>query len=114
MARVDGFDVKFTHRGSWKASLLVLGKCVAEIPVAWQTDRSGNTILVWFKTHNEACERLTAAKRFRIAVATKNANGSTNSSNITGIFWVIPIEVRLDGHHPRLFCEVEARAKPSD
>lgn len=114
MARVDGFEVSFTHRGSWRANLLALGKDAEVIPVAWRTDMVGKTILVWFKTEKEADQKLAAGSRFRIAVAYKNSNGSASSNNITGIFWVTPVEKQLDDHHPKLACIVEARAKASD
>jgi hypothetical protein len=114
MAKVDGFEISFTHRGSWKADLLAPGKDSEVIPVAWNTDWKNKSLLVWFKSDGEADTRLAAGHRFRVAVARKNSDGSTSSKNISGVLWVSPIEKNLDEHHPRLLCTVEARAKPSD
>jgi hypothetical protein len=114
VARVDGYQVKFTHRGSWKTNLWVTGVEPVVIPVAWKSDWNGKSLVVWFKTEAEADSMLARSERFRVAIAFKNANGSTSSNNIIAILWVKPVEKITGEHHPKLQCEIEARAKPSD
>ena len=113
MARVDGFEVRFTHRGSWKADLLAPGEEADVVPVAWKTDWLGGSLFVWFKDEREVDRLLATGEPFRVAIAYKNANGSTSANNITAIVWVLPVE---KSPLPRLglHCHVEARAKPGD
>jgi hypothetical protein len=114
MARVGGFEISFTHRGSWKADLLAPGKEPDVIPVAWQTDYDFHTkrLLVLCKTAAEA-DALLARDRFRVALATKNPDGSASAQKISQIFWVTPVG-RSDRPRLGVHCIVEGRASPSD
>ena len=39
MARMaDGFELKFTHRGSWMVRRIAAGRIIDVIPVAWARD----------------------------------------------------------------------------
>ena len=36
--KADGFELKFTHRGSWMVQRIVAGRTIDVIPVAWARD----------------------------------------------------------------------------
>jgi hypothetical protein len=36
--KADGFELKFTHRGSWMVERIVAGRIIDVIPVAWARD----------------------------------------------------------------------------
>ena len=112
MAKVDGFHIQFTHRGSWKADLLAPGKEVEVIPVTWTKDwdRKKGTVFVWLKKLEDAHHYAALANGFRIAVAIKEG-GSASSENIIGIFWVTPISASEDPIG--VLCKMEKRVRPS-
>lgn len=113
MAKVDGFHVQFTHRGSWKADLLAPGKEAEVIPVTWTKDwhRDEGTVFVWLKKPEEVEDYASRITGFKIAVAIKEG-GSASSNNIIGIFWVDPIAPSDD---PRgVLCKMKKRLKPAD
>lgn len=114
MTGVDGFEVAFTHRGSWKAALSAPSMLPDTIPVAWKSDylRTDGQwqLFIWFKDPEEVNSLMSAGGSFRVALATKNEDGSTASKNIIGVFWVTPVS---KSPSPRLglHCLVESRAK---
>lgn len=115
MAKVDGFHVQFTHRGSWKADLLPPGRPAEVIPVTWKADwdREKGTIFVWLKKPEEVQTYMQMTAGFRIAVGVKNADGGTSAENIIGIFWVKPLHPSTE-ERTGLTCTMERRAKPGD
>ena len=114
MAKVDGFTIAFSHRGSWTADLLEPGSEVEVIPVAWRTDydHSKKELFIWLKKSDDVITYMKRA-RFRVAIAFKKPDGSGSSENITGIFWVKPLQA---SGHPRqgILASVECRSKPGD
>jgi hypothetical protein len=95
---VNGFDVAYTHRGSWKAHRRLKGTIVDEIPVAWDRDwKAGQppSLIVWFEDPEEAAGRLAAGAEFTVAVA-KKTGLSASSANINGLFKVLPIQLSPD------------------
>lgn len=115
MAKVDGFNVLFSHRGAWTADLLAPGKVKQVIPVTWTKDwdRKAGTALVWLKKKDDVPVFMSKKDGFLVAIARKNEDGSGSSENIIGIFLVKPVEESFD---PRqgVICAVEKRVKPGD
>lgn len=113
MAKVDGFNVQFSHRGAWTADLLAPGKEVAVIPVAWDKDFDvkAKTLFVWLKKEEEVASYM-GRERFRAAVA-RWSNGAGSSENITGIFWAKPM-IASSAPKQGVMCSIEGRAKPGD
>lgn len=115
MAKVDGFNVQFSHRGAWTADLLPPGKDKQVIPVTWTKDwdRKAGTVLVWLKKEEDIPSFLEKKDGFLVAIARKNEDGSGASENIIGIFLVKPIEA---SYEPRqgVICTVEKRVRPGD
>jgi hypothetical protein len=72
---VDGFDLKFTSRTSWKAERRCRGKLVDIVPVTWTKGRRQDPDTknvyqeVWFQDHNEMDERNNSREPFPVAVA---------------------------------------------
>lgn len=97
---VDGYEVAYTHRGSWKASMHLHGHHIADIPIAWDRDLSGRkageqTLLVWFEKPTEAAAILQAKDRF-VAALSKWADGKGRTENIKGLFLVTPVSATDD------------------
>jgi hypothetical protein len=115
VAKVDGFNIQFSHRGSWTADILAPGKPMETIPVCWRDDYDFNnrTIFVWLKKQEEVDRYMAQTNGFRIAIGSKNKDGSTSADNIGGIFHVKPLE-RSDEERIGLTCQVEGRVKASD
>ena len=71
---VDGFDVTFTHRRSWKADLRCRGRLVDTVPVTWTKGRwqAGLDIFqeVWFQDESDLEAHRTTTRPFKIALAT--------------------------------------------
>ena len=114
MAKVDGFNIAFTHRGSWKADLLAPGKEVEIVPVTWTKDwdRQKGTVFVWLKKPEDVDHYMGLSKGFRIAIAIRDASRSASSNDIIGIFAVEPL-TRSDD--PRgITCKLIKRLKPAD
>ena len=70
---VDGFELKFTSRGSWKAERHEHGRLVDIIPVTWTKGRRvvANQIFqeVWYQDHSELAARAVDASPFVVALA---------------------------------------------
>jgi len=72
---VDGFDLKFTSRTSWKAERRRLGKLVDIVPVTWtkgrRQDRGSKEIFqeVWYQDKVEMAGRAADPSPFVIALA---------------------------------------------
>lgn len=115
MVTISGYDVAYSHRGSWKATRNYKGSKIDEIPVAWDEDwMKGKppTLKVWFKDFTEATSLFNAGNTFPVAIARKRL-GSASSDDIHRLFLVKPIEALPDAEGPRggLLCEV-VRACP--
>jgi len=114
MAKVDGFEVRFAHRGAWKADLLPPGKESRVIPVTWKEDwdpKTG-TVVVWFKTPQEINDYMAQEDGFSIAIAVKDPSGQASSDNIIGIFSVKPI--RRSDDPQGVLCKIGKRLRPAD
>jgi hypothetical protein len=97
VSRINGYYVKYTRRGSWKAYRRWRGKTVDEVPVAWDTDYYPGkppTLFVWFEDITEAYARLKAGKPFVVALAEGLAGRDSSSSDkIYRLYEVAPVEV---------------------
>jgi len=115
LAKVDGFNIQFTHRGSWTADILAPGKALETIPVCWRDDYDykSATIFVWLKKQEEVAHFMAQTDGFRIAIGSKNKDGSTSAENIGGVFFVKPLEPSKEDRIG-LTCKVEGRVKASD
>jgi hypothetical protein len=111
MARVGGFEVAYTHRGSWKAKRSLNGHEIDEIPVAWRSDWV-EILAVWFKDQTEVQARIAERHPFIVALAPKRADGSSSSEDIIGLFEVLPLEATSQGKGIR--CSVVRRITASD
>jgi hypothetical protein len=108
---IDGYEVAYTHRGSWKASRTLNGVHLDDVPVAWSSDWVPPSLTVLFKTPEEAELILSLGKPFVVAVATKKDDGSSSSSNINGLFRVQPLSAVGEAG---VKCEVLLRVKASE
>jgi hypothetical protein len=123
MARIDGYDVTYTHRGRWKAYRRYRGDIVDAIPIAWDLDWTAGkppSLLVGFETIDEALERLKAGEHFDVALAKKPPRESgrkhiASSKDIYGLFKVRPMEIVPVPHRslPKLRCDVIERCPPA-
>jgi len=115
--RLAGYDISYTHRGSWKANLRHRGKVVLEaIPVAWDTDLRRDhakqpTLGIWFKDKDEAKQRLALDVSIAVALA-KKTETDASAENISNIFEVTPIDVADNTH--LLTCLVNGPWQPKD
>ncbi|SRR6266536_3211139 len=95
---VDGFELSFTSRTSWKAERRHRGRVVDIVPVAWtkgwrSDPQSGDKFLVfWFQDAIELQERNTNREPFvvALAVARDYDQHPHEFSEFRGIFRVIP------------------------
>jgi hypothetical protein len=75
---VDGFALKFLHRGAWKAERREHGKLLDVIPVTWTkgTRANGGEIFqqVWYESTSELEARLADPAPFVVAVAGPKAS----------------------------------------
>jgi hypothetical protein len=76
---VDGFDLRFTGRTSWKAERRLRGKLIDVVPVTWTKGwlktPKGVFIQVWFRNETDLLEYNSRPEPFVIAVAkAKNYN----------------------------------------
>lgn len=113
---IDGYEVAYTHRGSWKASMHLDGHHLADIPIAWDRDLSGReagkqTLLVWFERPVEAARILETKEQF-VAALSKWADGKGRTENIKGLFLVVPSSATDDP--TCLLCNVLGRVRASD
>jgi hypothetical protein len=72
--RIDGFDLKFTNRNSWKAYRNSIdGKLIDTIPVTWRRDyerkANGNFLTVWFRDAADRRTYRTRQEPFVVALA---------------------------------------------
>lgn len=103
MPMIKGYDVAYTHRGSWRAYRRVKGTLLDEVQVAWDTDwAAGNppSLVVYFPNPLEATATMEAAVSFVVAVAKKRAGGAS-SKDIHGLFEVMPVELVRDQNRPQ-------------
>ena len=70
---IEGLDLSFTSRTSWKAEVTCPGKPTVVVPVTWSNAcrREGGSLLqtVWFKNPKELEAHRTRAEPFVVAVA---------------------------------------------
>jgi hypothetical protein len=88
---VDGFDLKFTSRTSWKAERRRNGELLDVVPVAWANDwrqADGPFLGVWLRNGQE----LTRPEPFIVAVAkAKDYKALPHEvASIVGVFKVVP------------------------
>lgn len=73
--KVDGFELKFTSRTSWKAERRHVGQVVDIVPVTWtkgwRQDPETRDIFqeVWYQDKDEMMERNSSREHFVVAVA---------------------------------------------
>lgn len=110
MSVIRGYDVTYTHRGSWYAHVSKGDRIFAEVPVAWVSDYvprpPGKPELgVWFKEDGKAAAVLAAGASFPVALTSKNADGSGSSDNIRNLFEVMPLGPTDEDK--KILCRVE-------
>ena len=70
---VDGFDLKFTHRTSWKAARTLNGELIDVMPITWtkgwKKEGTENYLEVWFQDRTELEERNNSRVPFCVALA---------------------------------------------
>jgi len=92
---VDGFDLKFTSRTSWKAERRDRGRLVDVVPVTWvhAQKRNGKEVLqdVYYQDPAEAERASKSSEPFVIALAiAKNANAHPKAFHeFRGVFEVV-------------------------
>jgi hypothetical protein len=97
LAKVNGFEIAYTNRGSWKAHRSINGKVIDEIPVAWDKDYEAGAppkLTIWFKNPREA-ELAFGRGSFVSAIAKKRPD-SASSEDITNLLEVKPIQLVAD------------------
>jgi hypothetical protein len=116
MSLIRGFDVVYTHRGSWTAHVRKRGRILAEVPIAWASDYVAKTdhgkpeLGVWFKAASEAGERLRAGAAFAVALTRPTPDGAGSSDNISNLFEIVPLR---PGNDPKMIiCRVERSWTP--
>ena len=67
--RVDGFDLTFTSRTSWKATRRERGHAIDIVPVVWTKDRHGSYQGVSYQDPVEAEQRAADPSPFVVALA---------------------------------------------
>lgn len=97
MHNVDGYNLEFTSRKSWRARLYVQGKYLDEIPVGWARNMSpveGVKMLSLHLKSLEECERrMKSAAPFKVAIALQRNPEVNKVSAISGVFEVVPISM---------------------
>jgi hypothetical protein len=106
---INGYELAYLHRGSWKARRSVRGIVLDEIPVAWDKDWTQGkppVLKVWFKDFGEALSLINSNQPFTVAVA-KRKPGGASSEDINRLFEVKPVQALpdQDGLHG-LLCEI--------
>jgi hypothetical protein len=68
---VDGFDLTFTSRTSWKATRRLRGKVIDIVPVTWTKGlrQPGPTLEVWYRNPEERQGARQSREPFVVAVA---------------------------------------------
>jgi hypothetical protein len=101
---VDGFEVTFTARRSWKASLRLHGRLIDTVPVTWTKGRwqAGTDVFqeVWFPNAEERETYRTSTRPFKVALAiAKNYTQHPHQfQEFTGIFEVQATGEQLSEH----------------
>lgn len=73
--KVDGFELSYTSRTSWKANVRAGGELIAVVPVTWgnhcrrdpETKQLRQT--VWFQRESELLQAMNSQEPFLVAVA---------------------------------------------
>jgi hypothetical protein len=102
---IEGFDLRFTGRRSWKAERRRIGQSAVRdvIPVAWARDLRGKGaerfLDVWYTDPEEMEAQMTSQKPFVVALAdAKDWDKSTKEfKEFKAIFEVVATGVKLDG-----------------
>src|SRR4051812_8179776 len=99
MHGADGFEMKFTHRSSWKGNIYRLGRLIEVVPVTWTkgwTKKADGTVHleVWFRDKIELQARALDPSPFHVALAVAKDYGVLPHSfrSYQGLF-----EVRATG-----------------
>ena len=107
---VDGFDLTFTSRRSWKAERRQRGKVIDIVPVTWTKGRWQDPVTkdvyqeVWFQDRNEMLERNGSSEPFVVAVgvAKDYSKMPHEFEEFRAVFEVVPtgvvLRVRFETH----------------
>lgn len=101
---VDGFEIAYTSRTSWKANIWEKGKLVAVAPVTWRNHCSRDPETkqlrqtVWFQKEAELLEALDSKTPFVVAIAEAYDEAAEVPAfrRFTAIFKVVATGKRLD------------------
>lgn len=94
MATVDGFELKYAHRGSWFVERRYKGSVLDLIPVAWTRDKVSKKPLrfkVGFKSEREAQEWL--SKGTFVTAYAEKVGKSAGADKIKRVFEVKALEL---------------------
>ena len=100
---VDGFELKFTGRTSWKAERRLLARTLDTVPVTWtrgrRQDASSKEVFleVWYRSPDELKQRMVDPNAFVVALAmAKDYRKFPHAfDQFVGLFRVIPTGVVL-------------------
>ena len=114
---IDGFQLRFTGRNTWKAERREQGELLDVIPVAWtkDTDTERSTQAIWYRKNNlrEMEERLAVREPFVVAVAeAKDYRVIPHSfKKFSGVYEMVATGVRLgkQGIQARILRRLGAR-----
>lgn len=99
--RVDGFDLTFTSRTSWKAERRARGRVIDVVPVVWTKDRcqAGSSVYqgVSYQSRDEMEKRLADPSPFAVALAVAKdyAKHPHEFKEFVGVFEVTATGERL-------------------
>jgi hypothetical protein len=102
--QVDGFDLTFTSRTSWKAERRARGRTIDIVPVVWTKDRRqvGSEVYqgVSYQDREEMERRLADPSPFAVALAVAKdyAKHPHEFKEFRGVFDVVPTGERLSDH----------------
>jgi hypothetical protein len=119
---VDGFDLTFTARTSWKAKRKARGRVVDIIPVTWTKGRcqEGSEVYqeVWYQDPNEMATRMADPTPFTIALAVAKdyAKHPHDFREFVGVFEVTATGKKLSGNsiQTRVFRRAQSPKSPRD
>jgi hypothetical protein len=103
---VDGYDLTFTSRRSWKAHRRVRGRLIDVVPVTWTKGRRQDPVSkeifqeVWYQDPSEMAARLSDPTPFVVALATaKDYNVLPHAFHeFRGLFEVVATGKSLGPH----------------
>jgi hypothetical protein len=102
MHNVDGYNLEFTSRKSWRARLYVKSKCIDEIAVGWARNMfpvDGVKMLSLHLKSSEECQlRMKSAAPFKVAIALQRNPEVNKVIAISGVFEVLPISMNTAEH----------------